>query len=81
MGHPDLDALAEAYWAKEDPQNSEIDEDLIAQRERWESRTMTSAEHMLRFTLESFEPDELEYLASQAEYLGDWLRETLEEYI
>lgn len=71
----------EAYFAAYDPQNSLIDEDLIAQRERWESRVITSAEHMLRFTLESFKPDELEYLASQADYLGDWLRETLEEMV
>lgn len=75
----DIDALAEAFYADRDPAFAQEDEDLAHQRELWESRTMATAEHLIETALESLDEAEIEYLQSQAESLGEWLTEYLED--
>lgn len=75
----DIDALAEAFYADRDPAFIQEDEDLAHQRELWESRTMTTAEHLIETALESLDESEIEYLQSQAESLGEWLTDMLED--
>lgn len=75
----DIDALSEAFYADRDPAFIQEDEDLAHQRELWESRTMTTAEHLIETALESLDESEIEYLQSQAESLGEWLTDMLED--
>ena len=75
----DTDRLAEAFYADRDPAFIQEDEDLAHQRELWESRTMTTAEHLIETALESLDEEEIEYLQSQTESLGEWLTEYLED--
>lgn len=78
---PNTDALAEAHWAKEDPQNSDIDDDLIAWEERRTEEELRKFKDVVIDIIETFEPENQTRLANNAEYLGEWLTEYLEEEI
>lgn len=73
----DLDRLAEAYYAKYDPQYEEECE-LEEQRERLEARTMSVVEHHIKAIIDLLSDDETEILRDKYNELCDYLGELLE---
>ena len=75
----DMDALAEAHYAKYDPAY-QTEEDLMEQKELIESRAIKVFETTVKNVLMVLDEDELQALAENRDDLCQWLDELLEDY-
>lgn len=75
----DMDALAEAHYAKYDPAY-QTEEDLMEQKEKIESRALQVLEITVKNVLKVLDNDELHALAENREEICEWLDELLGEY-
>jgi hypothetical protein len=74
----DLDRLAEAYYAKYDPQYEEECE-LEEEKERFEARTMTVVETGIKKLLDLLSDSERDVLRENFNALCDFIDEALED--